>query len=421
MLKKLPALLLLVCLVLNLSACSGKEAVTESTQAKTESTEATATDTYTFTDAHGREITMDKNPAKVVVLSGSFAEMWELAGGRLTGVTADAPEDRNLNMEGVTIVGETTHKPNLETIVSLEPDFVILAADTEQHKALSESLDDMGINNAFFKVEFFDDYIAAMEIMTGLTGDEEAFTKNAENVREQALEVIEKAKDHENNKDDDRDNDAYVTNLTFALVVEPSTENGDDLVVKVIGADGTPIAAGRIAGTLTEQDIVDGVKELSPDENGNYSFTGITMIEGEQNFNLTLEGIQNLKEGVYLYSSEVRSEDGDEVSSQTLVGKAGGKHAVSVEMNITFELDVKETVVARERVWRTETTHEDPPPPAEYRLGFGVGQLEVIEEEVPLAAPPQTGDMSILWFAMIALSGCGLCILNLLEKRKCRA
>ena len=197
MLKKLPALLLLVCLVLNLSACSGKEAVTESTQAKTESTEATATDTYTFTDAHGREITMDKNPAKVVVLSGSFAEMWELAGGSLSGVTADAPEDRELNMEGVTIVGESTHKPNLETIVSLEPDFVILAADTEQHKALSESLDDMGINNAFFKVEFFDDYIAAMEIMTGLTGDEEAFIKNAANVREQALEVIEKAKDKE--------------------------------------------------------------------------------------------------------------------------------------------------------------------------------------------------------------------------------
>ncbi len=197
MLKRLPALLLLVCLVLNLSACSGKEAVTESTQAKTESTEATATDTYTFTDAHGREITMDKNPSRVVVLSGSFAEMWELAGGSLSGVTADAPEDRNLNMEGVTIVGESTHKPNLETIVSLEPDFVILAADTEQHKALSESLDDMGINNAFFKVEFFDDYIAAMEIMTGLTGDEEAFTKNAENVREQALEVIEKAKDKE--------------------------------------------------------------------------------------------------------------------------------------------------------------------------------------------------------------------------------
>ena len=50
--------------------------------------------------------------------------------------------------------------------------------------------------------------------------------------------VIEKVKDHDNNKDDDHDNDAYVTNLTFALVVEASTKNGDDLVVKVVGADG---------------------------------------------------------------------------------------------------------------------------------------------------------------------------------------
>ena len=199
MLKKSLALVLALCALLNLAACSGKEAVTESTTQVTAATETTEAEnnTYTFTDAHDREISMDKNPQKVVVLSGSFAEMWELAGGKLTGVTADAPEDRELDMEGVTIVGETTHKPNLETIVSLEPDFVILAADTEQHKALSESLDGMGINNAFFKVEFFDDYLSAMEIMTNLTGDKDAFTKNAENAREKALEVIEKAKGKE--------------------------------------------------------------------------------------------------------------------------------------------------------------------------------------------------------------------------------
>jgi len=230
--------------------------------------------------------------------------------------------------------------------------------------------------------------------------------------------VIEKAKDHENNNDDDHNNDAYVTNLTFALVVTPSTENGDDLVVKVVDAAGNVIASGRVAGEMTEEDKANGMVQLDRDEENNYTFSGITMIEGEQNFNLTLEGIQNLKEGVYLYSSEV---DTDGTSSQTLVGVSSGERAVNVSMNIKFELDVKDTVVAHERVWRHETTRENPLPPAEYRLGFGVGQLEVIEEEVPLAAPPQTGDMSILWFAMIVMSGCGLCILNLLEKRKCRA
>lgn len=193
MLKKLPALAIALCMLLSLVACSGKEAATESTTQASQP----ENNTYTFTDAHGREITMDKNPQKVVVLSGSFAEMWEQAGGKLIGVTADAPEDRELDMEGVTIVGESTHKPNLETIVSLEPDFVILAADTEQHKALSENLDDMGVNNAFFKVEFLDDFVDAMKIMTDLTGDKEAFEKNAGNVKEQAMEVIEMAKDKE--------------------------------------------------------------------------------------------------------------------------------------------------------------------------------------------------------------------------------
>ena len=261
------------------------------------------------------------------------------------------------------------------------------------------------------------DYLMSLEPseVEGTTADTIINAKNF--VDDMNVTVIEKVKDHENNKDDDRNNDAYVTNLTFALVVEPSTENGDDLVVKVVGSDGSVIASGRIAGEMTEEDKANDMVQLEKGEDNNYTFSGITMVEGEHNFKLTLEGIQNLKEGVYLYSSEVK----EDTSSQTLVGVSSGERAVSVEMNITFELDVKETVVARERVWRTETTHEDPPPPAEYRLGFGVGQLEVIEEEVPLAAPPQTGDMSILWFAMIALSGCGLCILNLLEKRKCRA
>ena len=44
--------------------------------------------------------------------------------------------------------------------------------------------------------------------------------------------------------------------------------------------------------------------------------------------------------------------------------------------------------------------------------------LEIIDEEVPLAEPPQTGDISMLWFAMIMMSGLGLCMLNLLEKKR---
>ena len=51
----------------------------------------------------------------------------------------------------------------------------------------------------------------------------------------------------------------------------------------------------------------------------------------------------------------------------------------------------------------------------------GVGQLEtIIDEEVPLAEVPQTGDISAVWFALILMSVCGLCVLHLSD-RKCKA
>ena len=48
---------------------------------------------------------------------------------------------------------------------------------------------------------------------------------------------------------------------------------------------------------------------------------GIVLTEGDQTFTLNLEGVQNLKQGVYLYSSEVRGEE----TSQTLRRHEDGK------------------------------------------------------------------------------------------------
>lgn len=234
-------------------------------------------------------------------------------------------------------------------------------------------------------------------------------------VEDLSVTVVEKVENHENNADDIDDNDVYLTNVTFKLVVVPAEENGDQLLVKVLDANNNVLASGRIAGELQE-----GETWLEDDGNGNYTFSGIEMTEGEQNFNLTLEGVQNLKEGVYLYSSDVRD------SSQTLIGTAEGSRAVSVSMNIKFELNVEDEVVATERVWRKEhdpitEEPEDPEPPVRYRVARGVGQLEtIIDEEVPLAEVPQTGDNSIVWFALILMSVCGLCVLNLSDK-KCKA
>lgn len=200
-----------------------------------------------------------------------------------------------------------------------------------------------------------------------------------------SITVLEKAVNHANNQDADSDNDAYVTNLTFSLVVTPSTENGDDLSLAVLDKDGNVVARGRIAGEAREGETL-----LIADENGNYAFQGITLVEGEQNFHITLEGVQNLEEGVYLYTSEVRTgEEGNQVTSQTMTGMANGLQGVNVSMNVQFELTVKDTVLARERVWREEW-----------------------------AVPPKTGDISWLYTILSTLSGIGLAGLQLLKRRK---
>ncbi len=267
------------------------------------------------------------------------------------------------------------------------------------------------------------DYLMALE-PTELEGTTADTIINPDNfVGDMSITVIEKAEDHANNEDEDDTNDAYVTNLTFALVVQPSTENGDDLVVTVIGPDGVPMATGRIAGEAAEGETV-----LVPDENGNYCFENLTLVEGEQNISLSLSGIQNLREGVYLYTSEIRSDDGEEVSSQTLVGVSSGERSVNVSMDITFEVDVDDTITVTERVWHDGgdpvITHEPPPPPGNDPPPPPPDEFnpppeeELPDEEVPLADVPFTGDESSAWLFIIIPAAMGLVMLKLSDKKR---
>ena len=282
-------------------------------------------------------------------------------------------------------------------------------------------------------------------------------------VKDMSITVIEKAEEHANNEDDNKDNDAYVTDVSFSLVVTPSTENGDDLIVKVIGTDGTLLASARIAGENKEGETYD---MLTPDAEGNYKFEGITIIEGENTFNISLEGVQNLKHGVYLYTSEVR----EGTSSQTLVGLAEGTRGVNVKMDIKFDLNVEDEVVATEHVWHDEWERdpydpedepEDPTPDPEpkdpkpepkkptpepkkpepkgkkysFKVKIETEPEEIVEipdEDIPLvdipdeAIPltdipdepiPQTGD-SMFWYITGTLAALALSVLSLGKKGK---
>ena len=255
----------------------------------------------------------------------------------------------------------------------------------------------------------------------------------AENfVSDLSVSIVGKDENDPNNQDDDKNNDVYVADVTFALVVAPSGKEGEELTVSIIDNAGNVLASGLVSG---EGDV------MTPGENNTYTFTAVPMTEGVQNFNITLTGVQNLDQGVYLYSSEVRiDEEGEELPSQTMVGISEGLRTVDVSMNIEFSLNAEDEVVTRERVWREERhipneppmeeiPPQDPPveelPDPEVPLeelpeeAVPMDDLtEILDEEVPLANVPMTGDCSLLFIGMSVLSGTGLAGLALTKKRE---
>lgn len=232
-----------------------------------------------------------------------------------------------------------------------------------------------------------------------------------------SVTVLGKDETHANNQDADDTNDAYVTNLTFALVVTPKAGNEDELYVTVIDPnDGNRVIAQARIGAKGEE-AAEGV--LVPDGEDNYTFSGITLTEGNQTFKITLDGVQNLDSGVYLYTSEIKNDE----SSQSMVGIASGKQDVNVTMQISFDLSVNDEIITTEHVWRTEWNIPTPPPPGEEippndpPLSPPPGE-EIPDEDVPLAGLPNTGDASRTGLYLAIAAGVLLMLLAITAKSR---
>lgn len=181
------SLCLIVCLCL---AGCGSTAATQDAEQQTTNDD----NSYTFTDALGQEITVNQ-PQRVVALMGSFAEIWLLAGGgdTLVGVTDDAFDGRDLELaDDIAVVGKF-QTPNTEEILALDPDLVLLSAETtgtDSHVALKDALSSAGITAAYFSVTHFEDYLAMLKTCTQITGNTEAYQTNGLQVQENINTII---------------------------------------------------------------------------------------------------------------------------------------------------------------------------------------------------------------------------------------
>ena len=141
-----------------------------------------------FTDALGREVSVQKEPERVAALIGSFADVWVLSGGSICATAEDAWDDFDLELPDAVNIGGA-HSPNLELLLAADPDLVIASASTSSNVEMREVLEAAGITEAYFDVDNFDDYLAMLDICTDITGRKDLYEKNGLMIQSQ-IEVV---------------------------------------------------------------------------------------------------------------------------------------------------------------------------------------------------------------------------------------
>ena len=184
-----------VCLGVGLALLSGCKEETSASFSQSESKDFQQTDEVKaapvmFADALGYEISVE-NAENVAVLSGSLADAWLLAGGRLAAATEDAKEVITWTQETESL--GALKSPSIERMVAENIDLAILSSTIAEHVDIRDALELAGIKTAYFDVETFDDYAAMMDILTDITGRKDLYQENVEVVREEIAAQLKRA------------------------------------------------------------------------------------------------------------------------------------------------------------------------------------------------------------------------------------
>lgn len=140
--KKIIVLTLCLMLIFSLSACS-KNKVEEKKDNK-QATQLSKETKYPLTikDSYGREVTIEKEPSRVISIAPNITETIYALGkeDKLVGRTdyCDYPAE----VKNIASIGEL-QKPNIEKIVDLKPDLII--ASTHFKKDVIKKLEDLGL------------------------------------------------------------------------------------------------------------------------------------------------------------------------------------------------------------------------------------------------------------------------------------
>lgn len=189
--KRSVSFILIVCLVLSVFAagCSGTEKSRQQTESRSPNKENIDQTNYvTYTDSLGDTVRIKKHPRRVISIYNSFTNIWYSAGGEIIGridSTEQLPE-KALSAEVCGSMGS----PNVEKILSLEPDLVLLSAGIGGQKALIPILQQ---NNIAYMAAAYEDihgYLGLMKTFTELTGRADLYDQIGNKIQKEVDEIL---------------------------------------------------------------------------------------------------------------------------------------------------------------------------------------------------------------------------------------
>lgn len=145
--------------------------------------------TIVFTDDLEREVTVTA-PKRVAALLGSFAQVWQLAGGEICATADDAWDDLKLTLSDDTVNLGGTKSLNMELLLSAQPDFILASTNTRQNMEWQEMLESIGVPVAYFDIDDFDDYLRLLKICTDITGRADLYKQHGLDVQDEIDAVL---------------------------------------------------------------------------------------------------------------------------------------------------------------------------------------------------------------------------------------
>lgn len=143
-------------------------------------------ETISVTDDLEREVQVPLHPDRVAALTGSFADIWCLAGGTETIAAATHDTWTNFDLalsEDVYDLGNL-EDITLETLIAAEPDLILAAANMKNDTKFLDAFEELGYAVLYLQADTFDDYLRVLELCTQLTGQTENFERYGTSVQD---------------------------------------------------------------------------------------------------------------------------------------------------------------------------------------------------------------------------------------------